>query len=118
MEEQNAGDFLAPVVKWTMPDSTFNLTALSERLPKERRLKPLAGKIRRAQDLASLHADLMMASECMDALDASLAATPGEDDMTRSITEASLLSEGARRECSTVNVGARSNTAPPARRRR
>lgn len=75
-----------------MPDSTFNLTALSERLLKERRLKPLAGKIRRAQELASLHADLMMASECIDALDASLAATPGEDDMTRSITEASLLS--------------------------
>lgn len=75
-----------------MPDSTFNMTALAERLLKERRLKPLAGKRRRAQELASLHADLMMATECMDALDASLAAAPGDDDMTRSIVEASLLS--------------------------
>lgn len=35
-----------------------------------------------------MHADLMMAHECLDALDA----LSGGDDMTRSITEASLLS--------------------------
>ncbi len=71
-----------------MADSTFNLTALSERLLAEGRLKPLAGKIKRAQELASMHADLMMARECLDALDAS----PATDDMAKSITEASLLS--------------------------
>jgi len=74
-----------------MPDSVYDLTALSERLIKERRLKPLAAKIRRAQDLASLHADLVMASECLDALDALLAAPPADDNLIKSITEASLL---------------------------
>jgi hypothetical protein len=71
-----------------MADTVFNLTAMGERLLREGRLKPLAGKIRRAQELASMHADLMMARECLDALDA----LSGADDMTRSITEASLVS--------------------------
>lgn len=75
-----------------MPDSTFNLTALSDRLLKERRLKPLAGKIRRLQEIASMHADLMMARECLDALDASLDGPFEDTDMHTSIIEASLLS--------------------------
>lgn len=75
-----------------MADSTFNLTALSERLFAEGRLKPLAGKIQRAQNLASLHADTVMARECLDALDALLAVTPADNDLSKSITEASLLS--------------------------
>ena len=74
-----------------MADSVYDLTALSERLIKERRLKPLAGKIWRAQDLASLHADLVMAQECLDALDALLATPPADDNLTKSITEASLF---------------------------
>jgi hypothetical protein len=74
-----------------MTHTTYNLTALAERLLKERRLKPLAGKIRRVQELASMHADLMMARDCLDALDASLA-VPSDDDMTKSMTEGSLLS--------------------------
>jgi hypothetical protein len=75
-----------------MPDSIFNLTALSERLLKERRLKPLAGKIRRLKEIASMHADLMMARECLDALHVSLGEPPDTSDMRRSVTEASLLS--------------------------
>jgi hypothetical protein len=75
-----------------MDDSTFNLTALSERLFAEKRLKPFAGKIKRAKELASMHADLMMACECLDALDVSLAVPSASNDMSRSITEASLLS--------------------------
>jgi len=74
-----------------MPDS-YDLTALSERLFEEGRLQPLAGKIQRAQDLASLHADLIMAGECLDALDALIAQPTAEDDFAKNITEASLLS--------------------------
>lgn len=74
-----------------MPDS-YDLTALSERLFAEGRLQSLAGKIQRAQDLASLHADLVMALECLDALDALLARPSAEDDFAKNITEASLLS--------------------------
>lgn len=73
-----------------MPDS-YDLTALSERLLAEGRLQSLAGKIQRAQDLASLHADLVMARECLDALDALLAKPSVEDGFAKNITEASLL---------------------------
>ena len=69
---------------------TFNLTALSERLMTESRLKPLVGKIRRVQDLASLHTDLAIALESMDALDV-LVATPDTSDINRHVTEAALL---------------------------
>ncbi len=82
----------ARVIECAMPDSVYDLTALSERLFAERRLRPLAGKIQRAQDLSSLHADLVMATECLDALDALLAAPPQDDNLIKSITEASLLS--------------------------
>lgn len=79
------------MVECAMPDSVYDLTAFAERLTKERRFKPLAGKIRRAQDLASLHADLVMAVECLDALAALLATPPADDKLNKSITEASLL---------------------------
>lgn len=69
---------------------TFNLTALSERLMTESRLKPLVGKIRRVQDLASLHTDLAIALDSMDALDV-LVATPDTSDINRHVTEAALL---------------------------
>lgn len=42
-----------------MADSTFNLTALSERLFAEGRLTPLAGKIKDALDMTSAHTDLV-----------------------------------------------------------
>jgi|GEM_PF-935691 len=73
-----------------MVDSTFNLTALSERLFAEGRLQPLTGKIRRAQDLASLHTDLTIALESLDALDA-LLATSHLDDFAKTVTEFALL---------------------------
>lgn len=82
----------ARVIECAMRDSVYDLTALSERLFAEGRLRPLAGKIQRAQDLSSLHADLVMATECLDALDALLATPPQDDNLTKSITEASLLS--------------------------
>lgn len=72
--------------------SVFNLTALSERLFAEGRLKPLAGKIQRAQDLASLHADLLMAIETLDALGALTATPASENDFARHATEAALMS--------------------------
>ena len=75
-----------------MSDSIFNLTALSERLFAEGHLQSLAGKIQRAQELASLHADLMMAIETLDALDALTATPAAPDDFARSITEAALMS--------------------------
>jgi hypothetical protein len=73
------------------PDSTFNLTALADRLFAEKRLLPLAGKIRRARDLHSLSADLTMALESLDALDALLVASTSTDDFCRIITESALL---------------------------
>ena len=75
-----------------MRDSVFNLTALSERLFVEGRLERLAGKIQRAQELASLHADLMMALESLDALDALVTTPAAPGDFARAITEAALMS--------------------------
>jgi hypothetical protein len=69
---------------------TFNLTALSDRLFDEKRMLPLAGKIRHARDLASIHTDLIMAIESLDALD-QLFSEPPSDDFSRQITEFSLL---------------------------
>src|SRR5436190_7339092 len=73
------------------PDSTFNLTALADRLFAEKRLLPLADKIRRARDLHSLSADLAMALESLDALDALLKAPTARDDYIKIITESALL---------------------------
>ena len=75
----------------TAPDSTFNLTALGERLFAEKRLLPLAGKIRRARDLHSLSADLAMALESLDVLDALLKTQTANDDYIKIITESALL---------------------------
>jgi len=83
---------VADVVEYKMSDSYYDLTALSERLSAEERLPALAGKIQRAQDVSSLHADLVMATECLDALDALLATPSQDDNLIKSITEASLLS--------------------------
>src|SRR5689334_14863127 len=74
-----------------MADSTFNLTALSERLFAEGRLMPLAGKIKDALDMTSAHTDLVIALETLDALDALLAAPP-TDDTPRAAAESALLS--------------------------
>lgn len=76
----------------TVPDSTFNLTALADRLFAEKRLLPLADKIRRARDLHSLTADLEMALECLDVLDTLLMAPTATDDFEKIITESALLS--------------------------
>lgn len=78
------------VVKEQMAHKTFDLTGLSERLFSEGRFKSLAGKIRRAQDLASLHTDLTIALESMDALVASME-TPPQDDLNGAVTEFALL---------------------------
>lgn len=75
----------------TAPDSTFNLTALADRLFAEKRLLPLAGKIRRARDLHSLSADIAMALESLDALDVLLKAPPATGDLEKIITESALL---------------------------
>ena len=73
-----------------MPDLTFDLTALAKRLFSENRHLKLAGKIRRAQELASLHTDLTMAIESLDALDA-LMKLDRSDDFSGEITEFALL---------------------------
>lgn len=73
-----------------MANSTYDLTALSERLFSEGRLKPLAGKIRRAQHMASLQIDLTIALESMDALKA-LMATRQQYEFDRTLTEFALL---------------------------
>jgi hypothetical protein len=73
------------------PDSAFNLTALGDRLFAERRLLPLADTIRRARDLHSLSADLAMALESLDALDALLKTPTASDDYAKIITESALL---------------------------
>lgn len=75
----------------TIPDPTFNLTALADRLFAEKRLLPLAHKIRRARDLHSLSADLAMALESLDALDVLLKAPTAPDDLATIITESALL---------------------------
>jgi hypothetical protein len=73
-----------------MTDSTFNLTALAERLFAEGRLQPLAGKIRRARDLASAHTDLTIALESLDAL-STLLDSQHSEDFGRAVTESALL---------------------------
>src|SRR5207244_13652667 len=65
--------------------------ALGERLFAEKRLLPLAGKIRRARDLHSLSADLAMALESLDVLDALLKTQTANDDYIKIITESALL---------------------------
>lgn len=75
----------------TAPDSTFNLTALGDRLFEEKRLLPLADKIRRARDLHSLSADLAMALESLAALDTLLEAPTASNDYAKIITESALL---------------------------
>ncbi|WP_290937489.1 hypothetical protein [Hyphomonas sp.] len=74
-----------------MKAESFNLTALSDRLFAEKRLLSLAGKIRRAQHLGSMHADLVMAAESLDALEELYSQSPS-DDFSRQITEFALLS--------------------------
>ena len=74
-----------------MTDNTFDLTALSQRLFTEDRLKPLAGMINRAQDLASMRTDLEIALESLDTL-AAIFAAPQSDDLSTSVTEYALLS--------------------------
>lgn len=71
--------------------NTFDLTALSQRLHSEDRHKPLAGMIDRAQDLASMRADLEIALESLDALEA-LFSAPQYQDLSTSVTEYALLS--------------------------
>lgn len=73
-----------------MSKKTYSLSALSERLFAEDRLKPLAGKIKRAQDIASLHTDLVVALECMDALISRIARFKADDE-DHAITEFALL---------------------------
>jgi hypothetical protein len=73
------------------PDTTFNLTALADRLFAEGRLLPLVNKIRRARDVHSLSADLAMALESLDALDMLLKAPTATDDFEKIITESALL---------------------------
>jgi len=75
----------------TVPDSTFNLTALADRLFAEGRLLALADKIRRARELHSLSADLAIALESLDALDTLLLAPTATDDFEKIITESALL---------------------------
>lgn len=73
------------------PESTFNLTALADRLVADKQRRPLAEKIRRARDLHSLSADLAMALESLDALDALLKTPTKTEDLQKIITESALL---------------------------
>jgi hypothetical protein len=67
---------------------SFNLTAFSDRLFAEGRLLSLAGKIKLARELHSLHADLAMAIESLDVL----VATPiKSEDFRTVVTEFALL---------------------------
>ena len=75
----------------TSDTATYNLTALSERLFAERRMLPLAGKIKRARELHSLATDLVLALESLDALDALIAAQSDGEDWKRVVTESALL---------------------------
>jgi hypothetical protein len=76
--------------KMQTTDLTFNLTALADRLFEEKRLLPLAGKIRRARDVCSLVVDLMMAAESLDALE-TLLANPTEVYDFNALTAQSAL---------------------------
>lgn len=72
-------------------DPTFNLSAFADRLFREKRMLPLANRIRRARDLHSLSTDLVMALESLDALEAELAVAADPDDHRKLITESALL---------------------------
>jgi len=72
-------------------DLTYNLSAFADRLFREKRLLPLAGKIRRARDLHSLATDLVMAVESLNSLDVLLALPTDPDDHDKLITESALL---------------------------
>ncbi|MES1156608.1 MAG: hypothetical protein ABUL73_02405 [Alphaproteobacteria bacterium] len=75
-------------------DKTYNLSALADRLFFEKRLLPLAHKIRRARDLHSLSADLAMAIESLDALEAvevEMKNPKAPDDLAKIITQSALL---------------------------
>ncbi len=75
--------------------STFNLTALGDRLFSERRLLSLAGKIRRAGDLHSLSTDLVLALKCLDTLEeffeASDSLGPFQSEDAKLATQSALL---------------------------
>lgn len=73
------------------PDPIFNLSALADRLFREKRMMPLVGRIRRSRDLHSLSTDLVMALESLDALDELLAVQTDPDDHSKLITESALL---------------------------
>jgi hypothetical protein len=75
----------------TTPDPTFNLSGFADRMFSEKRLLPLAGRIRRARDLHSLTTDLVMALESLDALDEELRVEAEPDDHRKLITESALL---------------------------
>ncbi len=84
--------FAQPYIRtMAKPDPTFNLSALADRLFREKRMLPLAGKIRRARDLHSLSTDLLMALESLDALDVQLKVDTDPDDHQKLITESALL---------------------------
>ena len=70
---------------------TFNLSAFADRLFQEKRMLPLAGRIRRAHDLHSLATDLVMALESLDALNQILMVETHPDDHAKLITESALL---------------------------
>lgn len=74
-----------------MPDATYNLTAMADRLFLEKRLMPLVGKIQRARDLHSIGSDLTMALESLDALIALLETPAAGNDFARTSTESALL---------------------------
>ena len=75
----------------SMPDPTFNLSALADRLCREKRMMPLVSKIRRSRDMHSLSTDLVMALESLDALDALLTIHSDPNDHSKLITESALL---------------------------
>ena len=74
-----------------MPDPTFNLSALADRLYREKRMMPLVSKIRRSRDMHSLSTDLVMALESLDALEALLTIHTDPNDHSKLITESALL---------------------------
>lgn len=70
-------------------DPTFNLTALADRLFREKRLPQLAHAIQRARDLYSLATDLKHALESLDAIDA--LGDVASDDFRGVITQSALM---------------------------
>ena len=76
--------------KLNMNEEVFDLSALSDRLFDENKLKPLAGKIRRAQELGSMHADLKMAEESLSAVEG-LAPSSGAISVSSMIVANALI---------------------------